>query len=82
MYKSVKSYGKGKHFCEKKQEAALKRWSSLQNTRSRGQGWIQIQLLPPYIHLNLPVSTPWSLNPPISTLKPTNLHPKPTNLHP
>ncbi len=35
MYKSVKSYGKGKHFCEKKQEAALKRWSSLQNTRSR-----------------------------------------------
>ncbi len=22
------------------------------------QGWIQIQLLPPYIHLNLPVSTP------------------------
>ncbi len=25
--------------------------------------------------LNLPVSTPWSLNPPISTPKPTNLHP-------
>ncbi len=23
----------------------------------------------------LPVSTPWSLNPPISTPKPTNLHP-------
>ncbi len=39
--------------------------SSLQNTRSRGRGLIQIQLLLPYIYLNLPVSTP----------KPTNLHP-------
>ncbi len=53
----------------------LQRWSSLQNTRSRGRGWIQIQLLPPYIYLNLPVSTPWSLNTPIPTPKPTNLHP-------
>ncbi len=50
--------------------AGLWRWSSLQNTRSRGRGWIQIQLLPPYIYLNLPTpsTTPWS--------------PKPTNLHP
>ncbi len=41
----------------------------------QGRGWIQIQLLPPYIYLNLPVSTPWSLNPPIPTPKPTHLHP-------
>ncbi len=60
----------------------MTRWSSLQNTRSRGRGWIQIQLLPPYIDLNLPVSTPWSLNPPIPTPKPTISTPKPTNLHP
>ncbi len=53
----------------------IQRWSSLQNTRSRGRGWIQIQLLPPYIYLNLHVSTPWSLNRPISTPKPTKLHP-------
>ncbi len=39
---------------------------SLQPTRSMGRGWIQIQLLP--LYLNLPVSTPWSLNPPIPTL--------------
>ncbi len=51
------------------------RWSSQQNTRSRGRDRIKIQLLPPYIHLNLPVYTPWSLNPPISTPKPTNLRP-------
>ncbi len=38
------------------------RWSLLQNTRFRGRGWIQIQLLPPYIYLNLTISTPWSLN--------------------
>ncbi len=41
----------------------------------QGQGWIQIQLLPSYIYLNLSVSTPWSLNLPISTPKPTHLHP-------
>ncbi len=34
-----------------------------------------IQLLPPYIYLNLPVATPWSLNPPIPTPKPTHPHP-------
>ncbi len=39
----------------------------------QGRGWIQI--LSPYISLHLPVSTPWSLNPPISTPKPTHLHP-------
>ncbi len=36
----------------------------LQNTRSRGRGWIQIQLLPPYIYLDLPVSTPKPTDPP------------------
>ncbi len=35
----------------------------------------ELELLPPYIDLNLPVSTPWSLNPPIPTPKPTHLHP-------
>ncbi len=30
----------------------------LQPTGSRGCGWIQIQLLPPYIYLNLPISNP------------------------
>uniref|UniRef100_A0A673MTN7 Signal peptide peptidase-like 2B n=1 Tax=Sinocyclocheilus rhinocerous TaxID=307959 RepID=A0A673MTN7_9TELE len=33
----------------------MKGGSSLQNTRSRVRGCIQIQLLPPYIYLNLPV---------------------------
>ena len=45
----------------------------------QGEELDKIQLLPPFIYLNLPVSTPWSLNPPlnlpISTPKPTNLHP-------
>jgi len=31
-----------------------------------GVGSIQIQLLPPYIHLNLTNSAPWSLNPPLN----------------
>ncbi len=61
--------------CRNSHLSAHVRWSSLQNTRSRGRGWIQIQLLPPYIYLNLPVSTPWSLNPPIPTPKLTHLHP-------
>uniref|UniRef100_A0A673K091 Alpha-1,3-mannosyl-glycoprotein 4-beta-N-acetylglucosaminyltransferase A n=1 Tax=Sinocyclocheilus rhinocerous TaxID=307959 RepID=A0A673K091_9TELE len=39
---------------------------------------LTIQLLPPYIYLNLPVSTPLSLNPPISQ----SSNPKFTNLHP
>ncbi len=37
---------------------------------------------PTYIDLTLPVSTPWSLNPPIHPPKPTLCTPKPTNLHP
>ncbi len=71
--------------------AIFTRSVSLQPTRSRRRAWIQIQLLPPYIYLNLPISTPWS-PPPISTPKPTHLHPlippppistpKPTHLHP
>ncbi len=43
---------------------------SLQPTRSRGRGWIQIQLLPLYMYLNLPPYTPPPsppLNLPIST---------------
>jgi len=31
-----------------------RRWSSLQNMKSTGRSRIQIQLLPPYIYLNLP----------------------------
>jgi len=30
-------------------------------TKSMGRSWIQIQLRPPYIYLNLPISTAWSL---------------------
>jgi len=41
------------------------RWFSLRNMKSTGRSQIQIQLLPPYIHLNLPNSAPWSLNPPL-----------------
>ncbi len=38
--------------------------------------WLDLDpIRPSYIYLNLPVSTPWSLNPPISTPKPTNHHP-------
>ncbi len=56
--------------------ASISRSVSLQPTRSRGRGWIQIQLLPPYIYLNLPISTPISKPPPppISTPKSTNIH--------
>jgi len=46
-------------------------WCELQNMKSTGRSRIQVQLLPPYIHLNLHNSAPWSLNPtlilPIST---------------
>jgi len=59
------------------------RWSSLQNMKCTGRSRIQIQLLQPYVCLNLPSSTPWL------TPKPTQLHPlipkptpKPTQLHP
>ncbi len=44
--------------------AIFTRSVSLQPTRSRRRGGIQIQLLPPYIYLNLPISTPWSPHPP------------------
>ncbi len=54
-----------------KQLVIMKSVRNTKDTRSRGRGWIQIQLLPPYIYLNLPVSTPWSLNSPISTPKTT-----------
>ncbi len=72
--------------------AIFTRSVSLQPTRSRRRGGIQIQLLPPYIYLNLPISTPLITPPPISTPKPTHLHPlippppistpKPTHLYP
>jgi len=52
-------------------KSQISRWSSLQNMKSTGRSQIQIQLLPPYIYLNL------QLHPLIH--KPT---PKPTQLHP
>ncbi len=57
----------------------------LQNTRSRGRGCIQIQLLPPYIYLKPPhISTPdHPPSPPPKPYTPSHIStPKPTNLHP
>jgi len=42
--------------------AKFLRWS-LQNMKSRGRNWIQIQLLPPYIYLILPIPNPIDLDP-------------------
>jgi len=44
----------------------IRKWSSLKNMKSTRKSRIQIQLLPPYIYLNLPSSTPLSLNPPLN----------------
>jgi len=42
---------------------------------SMGRSHIQIQLLPPYIHLKLTNSAPCSLNPPLIPKPNPNLHP-------
>ncbi len=54
--------------------ATCLRWSTLQNTRSRGRG---PDPTPPTLNMPKPtrLHLPDPLNPPISTPKPTNLHP-------